>query len=263
MKAGVTLMGLVLVATLLSSCITTRTSPYDDKKDLDKAEQTYIQIGYDYFQKDNLLEAKKALTKALDLNSRSAGAHLGLARVYERELEFGLADDHFRKSLRNSEDTEVHFQYGVYLYNRGEYKDSYRQFREVLEDPIYARRAQAFEYQGVVATRLSKIDEAISHYERAIALNRMMSNSYIGLARLHFNREEYRQAYDRYLGFIELVRAKLSSHNASTLWLGIQLADRLQEEDALSSYELQLRNRFSDSTEYQLYQEWKADKDSA
>lgn len=91
----------------------------------------------------------------------------------------------------------------------------------------------------------------------------MMSNSYIGLARIHYNRGEYRLGYQRFQGFVELVRAQLSRHNAATLWLGIQLADQLDQEDDLSSYELQLRNRFSESNEYQLYQQWKADRDPA
>ncbi|EAR08538.1 type IV pilus biogenesis/stability protein PilW [Reinekea blandensis] len=264
MRSGVRLFGLVvLLTTVLTGCITTTISPYDDKKDLEKAEQTYIQIGYDYFQKGNMLEAKKALTRALDLNSRSSGAHLGLARVFERELEYDLADDHFGKALRYSDDTEIMFQYGVYLYNRGEYKDSYRQFRDVLKDTLYVRRAQAFEYQAVVSARLAKTEEAIEYYQRAIALNKMMSNSYLGLARIYHNRDDYRLAYNYYTGFLDLVRSQLSRHNAASLWLGIQLASELGDANVLSSLELQLRNRFSDSNEYQLYQAWKAEQDAA
>lgn len=263
MLSGLRLCGLLLALTMLSGCITTTISPYEDKKDLEKAEQTYIQIGYDYFQKGNLLESKKALTRALELNSRSSGAHLGLARVFERELEYDLADDHFRKALRYSDDTEIMFQYAVYLYNRGEFKDSYREFEDVLKDTLYVRRAQAFEYQAVVSTRLSKTEEAIEYYQRAIALNRMMSNSYLGLARIYHNREDYRLAYSHYTGFLELVRAQLSRHTAASLWLGIQLSSEMGDENVLSSLELQLRNRFSNSNEYQLYQSWKADQEAA
>jgi type IV pilus assembly protein PilF len=253
----------VLLFLLFSGCVTTTIGPYEDKKDLSKAEETYIQIGYGYFEKGNLLEAKRSLIRALEIDDRSAGAHMGLARVYDRELEYDLADDHFKKAIRYGGNTEAHFQYGVYLYNRGEFKDAYRQFDTVLEDTVYVRRAQTFEYQGIVASRLDRNERAITYYKRAIALNAVLANSYIGLTNIYNEQQDYQNAYVYYSGFVKLVQAQLARHNASTLWLGIQLADELGDDNALSSFTLQLRNRFKESPEYQQYLKWQADKDAA
>lgn len=198
--------------------------------------------------------------KAIGLNSKSAGAHVGLARVYERELEFELAEDHYRKALNYGNETETYFQYGVYLYNRGEYQRSYDQFNRALKDTLYVRRAQTFEYQGLVATRLGLIDDAILDYKKAIALNTAMSNSYLGLSRIYTQREDYNAAYQYYQGFVRLVRAKLARQSAKTLWQGIQLADIQGDENAISSLALQLRNQFKTSSEYKQYLVWKKQK---
>jgi type IV pilus assembly protein PilF len=263
MSKALNLILITLLCFAVSGCVTTSTSRYDKKKDIVKAEKTYIQIGYGHFEKKNMQEAKKALSKALELNPKSGGAHMGLARIYDLELEQDLARDHFKKAIRYDETTEAHFQYGVYLYNQGDLKGAYREFKTVLKDTVYTRRAQSLEYQGIVAKRLGKIDEAIDNYRRAIALNAMLANSHIGLTNIYFEREDYVQSYSAYNGFINLVRAQVARHNASTLWLGIQLAYIQEDSNALSSYSLQLRNLFPDSKEYQSYLDWKADKDAA
>lgn len=248
----------VVVVALNSACVTTTTSRYDDKKDLVKAEQTYIKIGYGYFEQGNLLASKRSLIQALEINKRSSGAHLGLARVYEQELEFDLANDHFKKAIRYGASSEIYFQYGAYLYNRGEYRRAYRQFDKVLEDTLYGRRANTFEFQGVVAARLGRTKQALGFYQRAIALNPALPNSYLGLANLYVEEQQAALAYQHYSGFVELVRNQLARQTPATLWLGIQLAAVADDADALASLTLQLRNRFPTSAEYQRYLDWQS-----
>ncbi|MEJ2044262.1 MAG: tetratricopeptide repeat protein [Reinekea sp.] len=250
----------VSICLLVSSCVTKTISPYDDKKDLAKAERSYIQLGYGYFERDNFLEAKKSLTTALEINSRSAGAHIGLARVYDRELEYELANDHFRKAIRYGGGSEAHFQYGVYLYNRHEYQGAYREFKTVLKDTIYERRPQAFEYQAIVSSRLGKTDESISYYRRAIALTNDLPNAHLGLTRIYFNRGENDVAYKYYGGFIRLVREQQVRHTAATLWLGIQLAHLNNDANLEASLELQLKNQFKKTPQYKQYEKWKAEQ---
>lgn len=256
MKLIVKYVFLAVIALVAAGCVTTKTGPYEDKKDLDKAEKTYIQIGYGYFQKGDLLKSKENLMNALDINSQSAGAHMGLARVYERELEFELSDDHFRKAIKYNGGTEAHFQYAVYLYNRGNLEASIDEFDTVLKDTLYARRAQAFDFKGLVANRLGMKEEAILAYQKAIVLNPSMSSSYLSLAAIYKEQEDYARAYRTYNGFVRLVRAKLARQNASTLWLGIQLAHEQDDSDAYASYALQLKNQYSKTKEYAQFMDW-------
>lgn len=49
--------------------------------------------------------------------------------------------------------------------------------------------------------------------------------------------------------------AQLSQQNARSLWLGVQLARALDDDNTAASYGLALRNLFPGSAEYQLYRD--------
>lgn len=253
----------LLLVAMISGCVTTTTSPFAEKKDLDKAVDTYVQIGYRHFENDNLFQAKQALNRAMELDDNHSGAHLGLARVFDVEEEDELAEHHFRRAIRYDGGTEARFQYAVFLYNHKRYDDAYDEFGEVAEDTFYARRALSFEFLALSARRIDRIDEAITAYERAIVLDRLLVNSYIGLADLREQRGESEKAFKAYQGFVSLVRADRATQSAFTLWLGIRIAHQVQASNLLSSLELQLRNRFPDSEEYQQYRSWKQNKEAA
>lgn len=250
----------VLAIVYLAGCVTTQVGPFDEKRDLARAEQIYVQIGYSHYEQGNLFQAKEALGKALEINPRSAGAHLGIARVYTQEEEFRLADRHFQRAIRFSDDTENRFQYAVFLYNQGDMRAAYREFDEVVKDTRYIRRAVSFEYRGFSAIQLERTEDALASFERAVTLNRQLANSHLSIARIWFEREDFVTAYQSFQQYTALVRARLATHNASTLWLGIQLADYNQDSNALASMELQLRSQYSESPEYQSYLEWQRSK---
>lgn len=245
------------ISLVLTGCVTTTSGPFNDKKDLDKAVDTYTQIGYRHFERDNLFEAKRALNQALELEPRASGAHLGMARVFEREREIELADQHFRDAIRFDGGTEARFQYAVFLYNQQRLDDALSQFQQVTQDTFFERRAQSFEFQALTARRLGDTELAINSYERAVTLNRSLPSSYLGLAELRREREQIPQAYQAYSGFIGLVRSGQVNQTASTLWLGIRLADAMNDSDMLSSLELQLRNRYPESNQYREYRQWR------
>ncbi|TXR53314.1 tetratricopeptide repeat protein [Reinekea thalattae] len=243
----------------LCSCVTTTQGPFEQKKDLEKAEKIYIQLGYGYFENGQLLKAKEKLSEALAINSKSAGAHMGLARVYEQEQEYSLAESHFQKAIQYGGATEAHFQYAVYLYNRARFEDSLAQYNEVLKDTLYERRAQVFYYQAIALTRLQSFDEAITAYQKSLVLNTELAGSYLGLARLYNNDQSTDQAYQSYLGFIELVRARKANQNAASLWLGIPLAYVHGDMDLYASLALQLKSQYPQTDEYSQYLSWQAE----
>lgn len=254
-------MAVVAFSLLLTACVTTTESPFSGKRDLDKAVETYIQIGYAHFENNNLFEAKRSLDQALDIDDEAPGAHMGLARVYEVEREIDLADHHFRRAIRYGGGTEARFQYAVFLYNQGSYENAREEFEEVTEDTFYRRRAQSFEYLALSARRVDRIDEAIAAYERAIVLDQLLVNSYVGLADLQFQQDRMQEALRAYQGFNALVRSDRANQSPFTLWLGIRIAHAMNHDDLYSSLALQLRNRFANSPEFREFQSWKIEQD--
>ncbi len=252
-KTALTVIGFFLLA----GCVTTTTDEFSKEKDLSKAEQTYIQIAYAHINRGNLIEARRPLDKALSLNKRSAGAYLGWGLVYSLEKEIELAHENFKKAIRFDETQESRYQYGVFLYNIGDYKGAYREFKKVTADTRYQRRAVSFDFLGLSAARIERKSEAIEYFERAITLNRQLSGPYINLAQLHRTNQDFQKAYSAYNGYARLVRLELARHSAGTLWLGIQLAHEVGDEDTEASLALKLRNVYPESRELQAYQEWK------
>jgi len=247
-------------ALALTACVTTTNSPLEKKKDLSKAETTYVQIAYAHLAQGNVQEAKRAVNRALEINKNSAGALIGLGLVYSAEDEPKLAEKEFKSAIRYDDTEEARYQYATFLYNQGRYDASYKQMKTVTEDTNYKRRAQAFDILGLVTLRLERPSEASRHFNKAITLNRQLASAYINLANAHVSLEDNVKAYDAYQGFAKLAKLNLAAHNAATLWMGVQLAHVNEDIDAEGSYSLQLKNLYPKSKEYQAYVEWRQEQ---
>ena len=70
------------------------------------------------------------------------------------------------------------------------------------------------------------------------------------LAEVYFELEDYAQSQRFYDGF----RRQTPQQTARALWLGVRLADRFNNSDAMSSYSLALKNLYPTSNEYLEYQ---------
>lgn len=253
---------LLFVMTLaLAGCVTTTTNdPLAKKKDLDKAEETYIQIAYAHISRRNYQDAKRPLNRALEINDQSAGAYIGLALVYAAEDEPKLAEDNFKKAIRYDQTPEARFQYASWLYNTGELKDSYKQMERVTEDADYVRRYQAFEILGIISMRLGEPEDAAEQFQKTITLNRQQASAYVNLAQAYVALGDETRAYRSYQGFARLVRIDLAEQTPSTLWLGVQLAHLNNDLDSESSYALQLQSLYPNSREYLAFQNWKKEQ---
>jgi len=256
--AGIIKAGLSLVAGLIiTGCVSTSTSVLDKKKDLVKAEETYVQIGYSHVQEQNFPSAKLAFERALELNSSSAGALMGLGIIYAREDEPALAEKKFSLAIKNDPTQEARFQYAIWKYNLGDYQKAYSEMSRVAKDTSYLKRANAHDIVGLLEMRMNKFDDAIVSFRKAITLNRQMVPSYINLANAYMRTDDPVMAYDAYNGFIKLVQIDLASQGPGTLWLGSQLSFLNNDMNASFSYGMQLKELFPDSTEAKLYLEWK------
>lgn len=246
-----------LLGVMLSACVTTTTGPFEDKKDLDQAVQTYIQIGYRHFENNNLYQAKQALNEALAIDDEASGAYLGLARVFEVEEELELAEQNFRRAIDTGGGTEAVFQYGVFLYNQQRYEEARDRFQEAAGDAFYERRAQSFEFLAISERRLGRIEAAIDAYQRAIVLDADNPNTRLGLAELRFDQGEAAGAWRAYNGFADLVRDSKADFGPYSLWLGIRIAHANGDDELQSDLAARLSDRFADSEEYRLYQSWR------
>ena len=105
---------------------------------------------------------------------------------------------------------------------------------------------------GVTALKLGHPKEAEKVFIKAAILRPSMSEAYLELAEIFYNRTDYprsRQLLDRY----NETKQKVSPRG---LWLGIRIENSVGNQNAEASQGMALKNLFPDSQENQEYQSW-------
>lgn len=235
-----------IMVLMLGGCVTTSDQP-TRKADPDKARDAYVQLGIGYLQKGETERAKSPLREALKIDPRSDAANIALAMVFQQEGETESADKHFRAALTSSPDNpRILNNYGAFLMEQGRHQEALEYFKKASKDTFYSERSRVFENQGLAYRKLGKTDEARASFERALRLNSQQPQALYELAQIEFEARNYVPAWNHYLGFTQM-----SAQNASSLWLGIQLARRFNDHNRAASYALQLRRLYPATPEAQ------------
>lgn len=216
--------------------------------------QDHIQLGMGYLSKNDRESARYHLLKALDVDSRSAGAHAGMALLFQVEQEYELADSHFRKAISyDSNLTSARNNYGAFLYRQRRYEEAYQQLEKAASDTAYNRRAQVYSSLGSTALKLNRLDQARDAWLKAISLDPKLSKPYVELASRYFEDKDYPRAkayLDQY--------NQLHKPSARSLWLGVRLEREFGSRDGEASQGLALRKLFPYSEEALEYKRWLA-----
>lgn len=242
MKKHIVAIGILTL--LLSGCVTTTDQPRRQTNPTE-ARDAYIQLGLGYLQNGETDRAKAPLQEALKIDPRSEAAHVALALVFQSEGEDPSAETHFRSALATAPDNpRILNNYGAFLMEQERYSEALGYFSKASEDTFYGERSRVFENLGLAYSRLDRNEEAKASFERALRLNSRQPMALLELARIEFDSENYVPAWNYYLGFTQL-----SAQNASSLWLGVQLARRFSDHNRAASYALQLRRLYPTSPE--------------
>lgn len=239
---------LLMVIGLLNACVTT-TNKSEPEVDLKKAEETHIQAGLGYLRQGEKESARRHFLKAVEFNPQSAGAHNGLALIYQLDDEQDLAEKHFKKSLSiDSELSLARNNYAALLFMQKRYQEAEKQLLQVVEDYSYERRDRALMNLGRTQNQLGKTQEAIKSLKQAIGINFRLYTAHLELADLYFAEKEYALAkrhLDQY--------AKLARHTPRSLWLGIRIERIFGNKDQEASYAMALKNLHQYSDEFLEY----------
>lgn len=237
MKKQLVAIGMLFV--LLGGCVTTTDQPRRQSNPAE-ARDAYIQLGLGYLRNGETERAKAPLREALQLDARSEDAHVALAQVFWQEGEDKSAEQHFRSALASAPTSaRILNNYGAFLMEQERYSEALDYFQKAAEDTFYAERSRVFENQGLAYQRLNQPEQARASFERALRLNSRQPRALLEMARIEFDSQNYVPAWQYYLGFTQL-----SAQNASSLWLGVQLARRLSDHNRAASYALQLRRLY-------------------
>jgi len=212
-----------------------------------KAAEINVRLGLNYLQRGDYDIALEKLEKALQQNPNLPSAHNTIALLYQRLGELSKAEHHFKQATqRDPRYSAAQNNYGVFLCQQGQYEEAEQRFLEALKNPLYKSPAQALENAGMCANRIPDQTLAESYFLRALQLNSELSKSLLQMAKLRFLNVDYENAQS----YIQRYQA-VASWQASALFTAIQIANKLNDQDAVASYALLLRANFPDSDEAQ------------
>lgn len=234
---------------MLAGCVTETDNRLEQNKDPHKAARAYVDAGMMYMQRNQMDNAHRTLMRAYEIAPDDPAVNNAVALFFSLEGDHSQTEKHFKKALSNDPDfSQARNNYAAYLFKRGEYAQAVEHLERVTKDYRYDKRYTAYENLGLCYLRIGDTDKALASFTRALKLNNGLPISTLEIAEIKFQRGENAVAMD-YLTRHE----KLSKPNPKQLWLGIRLQRILGDQNKLGSYELQLRNMFPASPEYQAY----------
>ena len=216
-----------------------------------KVAESNLQVGIAYLQRGEYEKSLEKLTKALEADPSYTPTLNALGLLYQQLGNNQKAEDYFKKALSiRSSDGYTLNNYGQFLCTNNRYAEAQDSFIRAANNPLYETPEIAMANAGSCAMSNNDTVEAEKYFRAALEKNPNIPVALIQMGQISYNKGEYLPAR----GFLQryLVTEK---HTPKSLWLGIQIEDKLGDRDLLSSYALLLRNNFPDSKEAQLLRE--------
>ena len=239
-------VSLLISLSFLASCAT---QPVEHSiVDPKRAAEFNAKLGLGYMQQGRYDVALQKLQKSKQQDPDNYLVYHYLATLYQQLDEEDKADEYFRLAIElNPENSAVQNNYGVFLCDKGQYKQAQRHFAKALSDPVYTTKDQTHENLGLCAQLGGDIRTAEKHLRTALKLNPKLVKGLLAMAEIRFDTREYTSASGFYQRYLEI-----ALQTPKSLWLGILLERQLGNRNSEASYSVLLKNKYPDSKEARL-----------
>ena len=221
-----------------------------DEGDVRKRARIRMELAVGYFEQGQTNIALDELKQVIVSDPTFPEAYNLRGLIYMRLNDLPQAEQSFKRAVAlNPRDANTQHNFGWLLCQQGRYDESVRWFQQALANPLYAARAKTLMAEGVCQARAGRNAEAESSLVRSYELDAGNPVTGFNLANLLYQRGDFgrSQFYIRRLNNSELA-------NAETLWLGIKVERRLNDNVAMRQLADQLKKRFSRSREVAAYE---------
>lgn len=222
-----------------------------DESALRKRARIRLALAVGYFNQGQTTIALDEVKQALAIDPDFADAYNLRGLVYMRLNDQRLAEESFRRALAlKPRDGGVLHNLGWLLCQQQRWDDSIQAFNQALSNPTYGERSKTLMARGLCEERAGRVAEAERSLAQSYELDAGNPITGYNLARLLFERGEYPRAqfYIRRLNNSELA-------NAESLWLGIKVERRMNNDEAVQQLAAQLRRRFPQSAELSAFEQ--------
>jgi len=241
---------------LLASCASNQVSK--DKSRALRAARANTQLGIEYLRTGDYELSRKRLAKAIQQAPDYAGAHDAIAVLYERVNKMGMAEKHYKKSLRlDSKNSAARNNYAQFLCKTDRSNEAVTEFETSADNPFYRTPWVPLTNAGVCMVRVPDKDKAVEYFERALQLQPEYAPALLQMGLLNYTKGKY-LSVRAYLQRFQQV----APHTAESLWLAIRTEYSLSDHQAWGNYAIKLKNAFPKSEQYVLLQEWENERRS-
>jgi len=233
---------------LLSACASNSTVQNDNYISDDKAADINLKLGIEYMRLGRTDIALNKLQKALELDPQYAETYNVLAVLYER---LGLVDEakqHYQTALTfKPKGSDIHNNYGQFLCQQNQWKEAEKHFLQALENPVYQKPEIPYTNAALCALKNHQNSIAETYLRKALGQNTKFPRALYQMAQISYEQENYQQSRDYLQRYLDI-----AEHTPQSLWLGIRIERKFNNQDTEASYSLLLRRKFPDSQETQL-----------
>jgi type IV pilus assembly protein PilF len=218
------------------------------KGDAKNTASLNVDLGKVYIGQHDYNRAMEKLKRALTEDPNYAPAHNTIAVLYWRLGEMDKAEQHFRRAVELApKDSLIHNSYGAFLCARNQIPEAEAQFEAALRNPLYDNPEIAYTNAGICALRTPDKAKAEKYFRAALRRAPRFAPALFHMAEISYEQKKFLQARGYYQRYREV-----GPENAASLWLGILIENKLNNQDAVASYALRLKNKFPDSNEARL-----------
>ncbi|MDD2685215.1 MAG: type IV pilus biogenesis/stability protein PilW [Gallionella sp.] len=203
-----------------------------------------------YYERSQIGIALAEVDAALQADKNYAPAYYVRGLLHMALREDKEAEDDFLQSLRlDKNDSEAHNNYGWFLCQRDRAKESIPHFMAALKNPLYDTPERAYLNAGLCSMKMGELKHAQDFFDRAMVLQPGMPMALLGMAEMSFANGEFKVAK----GYFTRYAQKSDTMTAEQLWLGVRIERSAGDRNAAESYGMQLRKRYPDARETQLF----------
>ncbi len=206
---------------------------------------TNLNLGIAYLKEGDYNKALGKLKKSLSADSNYAPTYNVLGLLYQLLRDNNKAEENFKRALAiNNVDSSTLNNYGNFLCQQGRLEEAERSFLRAAENPLYEAPEIAITNAGQCLYVNNQIENSKKYFRQALQLNPRIPQALLRMSEISLEEKNYLSAR----AYLQRYQENIP-HNAKTLLLGIQIEKKLGDKDAVSSYELLLKNSFPDSDE--------------
>ncbi len=221
-----------------------------DEPEARRRARIRMELAVGYFEQGQTNIALDELKQVIAQDPTFPEAYNLRGLIYMRLNDMRQAEDSFRRAVAlNPRDANTQHNFGWLQCQQTRYDEANRSFEQALANPMYSGRAKTLMAQGLCQARAGRNAEAERSLARSYELDAGNPVTGYNLANLLYQRGEVQRAqfYIRRLNNSELA-------NAETLWLGIKVERRMNDQVAMSQLADQLRKRFPQSRQMVSYE---------